>query len=311
MSSKTERRALALVLLLGVSGCPEPEPLLLPPPPPSVIRSMDADAGAGAGPERIETLSAVVFEFDGKAQVLRKGTGEWVDLAFGDAVRVDDQVRTSADGHLEMRFGDARIQVQEGSELALKFLDARAIRADVKGVVSGNATDGGELTFEGRGTGVVAVSNGQLSLDANDQRAVVSSLSGGARLTSDGSTVQLAAGESVTARQGAGLARPSAGGKKVLLKMAWPHQAETNQQVLVVKGKASANARVLVMGRRVEPGADGSFEAKVELKRGPQVISILAIDPLGRKTTEKRKIKKRKITYDPNAPSVRGKVEYK
>lgn len=308
MSSKTERRALAVWLLLGTLGCPDSEPLLLPPPPLSVSPAIASDAGAPAAavavaPIRVQTLDAVVFEFGGKAEVRRGGAGDWVELAVGDAVRVSDEVRTSADGHLEMRFGAARIQVQEGSGLTLKFLEARAIRAEVRGVVSGNAPDGGELTFEGNG--VVAVAKGQLSLDANDQRSVVSSTSGGARLTAGGSTIDVPSGESVTAK-GANLSRSTPVPKRVLLKVDWPKRGETNQPFVLVKGRAGTLARVLVMGRRVEPAADGTFETRVELKRGAQSVSVLAIDPLGRRATDQKK-----ITFDPNAPAVSGKVEYR
>ena len=306
MCSKTERLAIAVVLLIGTVGCPDDEPLLLPPPPLIAMPSIDVDAGTGSGaaaPVRVETLDAVVFEFGGKAEVRRGGQGEWLELAVGDAVRVTDEVRTSADGHLEMRFGAARIQLKEGSELTMKFLDARAIRADVRGVASGQAPDGGDLTFDANG--VVATASGQLSMDSNGRRSVFSSTSGGVRLTSGGATIELKPGESATA-QGGELSRTVTGSKKVPLKIVWPARAETNQQVLVVKGHANPNARVLVMGRRVEAAADGSFETKIELKRGSQIISIVAIDPLGRQATDKRK-----ITFDPNAPSVRGKVEYR
>ena len=313
--SSSERRAVTVLLLLGALGCPEPvDPasLLVPLPPltdaggPLFAAPIAAPADAGLpAPARVETLDAIVFEFGGKAEVRRAGAEDWVELAVGDAVRVDDEVRTSPDGHLEMRFGAARVQVHEGSELTLKFLEARAIRAEVRGLASGDAADGGELTFEGRGTGVVAVARGQLSLDANERRSVASSTSGGARLTSGGSTVDVKAGEQAIA-QGASLSRSGKIPKKVSLSVSGPSQLETNQPTVVLKGRASPYARVLVAGQRVEPAADGAFEAKVALKRGSQSIWIVAIDPLGRRKTEKRQ-----ITFDPNAPTVSGKVEYR
>lgn len=307
MSSRTERGAIAVWLLLAGLGCPDASTPILVEPPPAA-----ADSGIQAPslppglppPTRVETLDAIVFEFGGKAEVRRGGAGDWVDLAIGDAVRVEDEVRTSGDGHLEMRFGEARIEVHEGSELTLRFLDARAIRAEVRGLASGDAADGGQLTFEGKGTGVVAVGNGQLSLDSNDRRSVASSLSGGTTLTSGGTTVELQPGQ-LAMVQGAALTKVPIP-KKVSLKVGWPAQIETNQQALTVKGSVSAYSRVLVAGRRVEAAADGTFQTQVILKEGSQKISVVAIDPLGRRATEKRQ-----ITFDPNAPSVRGKVEYR
>jgi len=298
----------AALLLLAALGCPEPVELA-PLPPATVSPAMAvveiADAGAAAiGAVRVEKVDAIVFEFDGKAEVRRGGTGEWVALAVGDAVRVSDEVRTSADGNLEIRFGDARIQVHEGSELTLNFLEARAIRAQVRGRVSGETPDGGELAFEGGG-GVATGHGGQLSLDANDRRAVASSLFGGASLTAGGATVDVQPGELATA-QGTSITRPAKFPKRVLLSVNWPDRRETNQAALVIKGQTSASARVLVMGRRVEPAADGSFQAEVALKRGSQGVWVVAIDPLGR-----RKREQRQITFDPNAPSVSGKVEYR
>ncbi len=313
MCSRIERPAIAAWLLLWALGCPGSAPPVLIDAPGLTVAApvpLPEDAStapgpdAGAGP-RVETLDALVFEFAGKAEVRRGGTGDWVALSVGDAVRVSDEVRTSADGNLEMRFGDARIQVREGSELTLKFLEPRAIRAEVRGLASGETPDGGELTFEGSG-GVRAVSRGgQLTLDANDRRALASSASGGVQLTVGDETVVVPAGQQAIA-QGTAISRPGKIPKKVALKVGWPAQAETNQAELVVKGRVSASARVLVMGLRVEPNADGTFETRVRLERGAQVIRVLAIDPLGRRASDKRK-----ITFDPSAPTVRGKVEYR
>lgn len=313
MCSRTEPRALALLLVLGALGCPESAaPPLVPLPPLTVAPAAPSppaapeDAGIPLPPEppRVETLDAIVFEFAGQAEVRRAGTGEWVALAVGDAVRVSDEVRTSADGSLQMRFGEARIQVREGSELTLRILEARAVRAEVRGLASGQAADGGELTFEGSGA-VAVVRGGQLSLDANGDRAVASSLSGDASLTSGGATIEVRPGQLATA-QGASIPKRTAIPKRVALQVNWPTEAETNQPSLVLRGKASPSARVLVLGRRIEPAADGSFQTQVALKRGRQSIQVVAIDPLGRRKSEKRQ-----ITFDPNAPSVSGKVEYR
>ena len=305
MCSRTELRALA-ALLLGALGCPEPsEPPLLVPPPPEVTAAIKPAVVAPA-PPKAEQLDAIVFEFGGKAEVRRAGSEEWLTLSVGDAVRVSDEVRTSGDGHLEIRFGEARIQVHEDSELTVTFLEAHAVRAEVHGLASGSTPDGGQLTFEGRGSGVSIVSTGgQLSLDANERRALASSLTGGARLSSDGGTVQLRAGEVSTAEGGA-ISKPVPIPKRVTLAVSWPAQAETNQPALVLKGRASAHAQVLVMGRRVEPAGDGTFEAHVPLKKGSQSVWVLATDPLGRRATDKRQ-----ITFDPNAPAISGKVEYR
>ncbi len=306
MSSRIELGALAAWVLMGTVACPEPaEPQLVVAPPPSVNAPIQPAPVAAPPAPRVETLSAVVFEFGGKAEVRRAGAEEWVALSVGDAVRVSDEVRTSADGHLEMRFGDARIQVHEGSELTLQFSEARAIRAEVHGRASGEI-DGGQMTFEGKGSGVTIVSTGgQLSLDANDKRTWASSLSGGARVSSDGGTVEVRPGQ-VAIAEGGALSRPAPIPKRVSLSVKWPTQAETNQPTLALRGKTSAYAQLLVMGRKVEAAPDGAFETQVPLKKGTQSIWVLAIDPLGRRATDSRK-----ITFDPNAPAITGKVEYR
>jgi hypothetical protein len=60
-----------------------------------------------------------------------------------------------------------------------------------------------------------------------------------------------------------------------------------------------------VQGKPVAQAEDGSFVTEVPLKRGPQRISIVAIDPLGRRGYDTKV-----VTMDPDAPSIQGKVEY-
>ena len=85
-----------------------------------------------------------------------------------------------------------------------------------------------------------------------------------------------------------------------------PAETVTNRPEVTITGRASAWSRVFVGGKKVQAAADGSFSAKVALKRGAQSVLVSAVDPLGR-----RVVRAQQFVFDPDAPSIKGAVEYK
>ncbi len=303
MRSRTDLRAAwPLLLAAGCTCAPSPPPPPPPAPPKAAVSPVASDAGPKApAPER---LSALVLSLGGAVEVLRAGSKEWLALAVGDAVQVGDQVRTAPGGHLELSFGVAQVAVREDSELELTVLTPREVWVSVTGAGEATLPDGkGELSFSA-GDAVASTTGGRLALTFDGATATATALKGSASLTAGGRTVALREGEFATAGQGR-LGKAAKLPKKVSLDVTWPPETETNRAELALRGKASAHARVLVMGRRVETGADGTFQANVALKRGRQTVVVTAVDPLGRKASRSKQ-----FVMDTEAPSIKGAVEY-
>ena len=251
----------------------------------------------------------MVLNFGGTVEVQRAGTDEWVSLKMGDPLRAGDKIRTSADGHLEFAFDVARMKVQESSEVTLKMLDLKMIRAEVTGHAEAEVPEGhGSIALEGRGGNAVAsIKGGRFSLYSDGKGTTsVGSLDGIASLASGSRTVSLKSGEFSAAKGGASPSRPAKIPKRVTLRVSWPTETEVNKSIFSLRGKASVLARVIIHGGTVKSDADGSFVAEVTLRRGTHRVSVAAVDPLGRRAADSRE-----MTFDPDAPDIKGQVEYR
>jgi hypothetical protein len=314
---RTEAATLA-VWFCCTTGCEESRP---PAPPTSsvvpAVATPPADAGtssvdAGAPQPASETpavqvLSALVFSLGGQTEVKRAGHEDWGQLRIGDPIHVGDEVRTSTDGNVVLSFGDPRVKLEPGSEMTLKILEPRRIRATVRGRADAVAGQS-ELVLEGDGSDAVASSTGGRLWLSSDGRgtASISAVEGSASVVSGGKTVPLSDGEFVAVRAGGKMTRPAHIPKRVSVKVNWPHESETNKAILSIAGRASIFAQVSVQGRHVDVSPEGDFVAQVPLKRGSQVIKLAVIDPLGRRAVETRR-----ITFDPDAPDIKGQVKYR
>jgi hypothetical protein len=294
------RSALGAVFLLSCSDPPAPPKPVAPPPP--VVAAVVIDAGVA--PALVEAGEAgTVAKLVGEAQVQRQGTDEWVSLTLGTPIRVGDRVRTSEGGEVELSLGVVRMRVTEESQIELTLLTPRQVKVDLTG--SGEATlSEGEVSFRA-GNAEASAKSGKLSLTFDGESATAAALEGQATLTSGGKSVDLKSGEFSTVRGGA-LGKATRLPKNVALEVAWPEQEETNRTELVLRGKTNPQARLLVMGKKVNVGADGRWEVTVPLKRGKQTVTAVATDPAGRKV-----VRSKSVVMDPDAPSIKGKVEYK
>ena len=304
MRSRTSAAALAGALLaLGCSekAAPPPAPAVQVPAAPPVAAAPALDAGVQV--EHDGTAASVVGITAG-ADVKRQGSEEWVALSLGDAVRVGDQVRTPAGGGVELSFDVARVRVSEDSQLELTMLTAREVRANLSGAGEAELPEGQQELAFGVGAAVASARAGRMALHFDGKTATASAIEGTANFTLGDKTVALRPGEFASVR-GQSLSRAAKLPAAVKLDVAWPQRSETNKSEVSFKGRASPFARVLVAGRRVEAAADGSFEAKVPLKRGKQTVTVVAVDPAGRRVT-----KSKQFVMDPDAPSIKGRVEY-
>jgi hypothetical protein len=244
----------------------------------------------------------LVVKLDGVVEVLHRGTDAWVALAVGDAVQVGDQVRTPPEGSLELSFDVTEIKVHEESVVEISLLEPKEVRVKVNGSTEAHAS-GGQVSLEAGGAAIHS-KGGRVSLAFDGATATASALEGRATVSVGGNSVELTGGEFATAR-GAALSRAAKIPSAVSLEVNWPPEVETNRPTLTVKGRVSPSAKLTVDGRKVVPAPDGTFETHIALKRGRQTIIVVAVDAFGR-----RAVRARQITLDPEAPRIRGAVEY-
>jgi hypothetical protein len=282
------------------------------PPAPDAATAVDAfdagtpDASTVPPATRPTLLPALVLSATGVVEVQRGGTGDWVALKIGDAVVKGDSVRTAGDGTVDLSFDIGRMRVAEGSQVTLEILDPRMVRAQVSGHADAEISAGkGEMTLAAAGSDALLKSGaGRFALTSDGRGSTsAAALEGTADMSAGGRDVSLKAGEFETLHKGK-LTRAKIP-KKVFARGAWPAGLITNRAVLSLVIQASPASRVLVQGKTVEAGENGTYVAQIPLKRGPQKIQIVAVDLLGRRGYDTKV-----VTMDPDAPSIQGKVEY-
>jgi hypothetical protein len=106
---------------------------------------------------------------------------------------------------------------------------------------------------------------------------------GEAQLRSGGRAVVIRAGQQTLSVNGAAPSTPTPIPSSLLLKVAWPSQPATNRRRLVVTGKTTPGAQVVLGGRPVKVEPDGTFRQVVYLREGRQRVSVSARDVSGRR----------------------------
>jgi hypothetical protein len=252
-------------------------------------------------------LKAIVLELSGSAEVLHAGEEEWVRLTLGDPVRPGDAVRTGGDGALSHGFGAARLRMEEGSELQLELFEAQRVRARLEGRAEASAPGSGlTLQIADKGGGLATLAFGRAALRSGLAQTAAAALEGKLTLSAPGGQVELSPGQYSLLQEGQGWGQAATLPARPALRVDWPTRALTNQAELTLKGRGGGLSRVWVQGRPVATAADGSFEAKVRLRRGRQRVRVVAADVLGHKVTRARW-----ITLDPDAPTIRAKVQFR
>ena len=260
------------------------------------------------GTIRTEVAEAMLLHLDGGASVQRGGTGEFVALKIGDAIRQGDVVRTEQGGSVELGIGGKTVALNEGSTMTMSILGAKRVRAEIVGNAVASSSGEGDVELAALGTDAVASSNGgKVALIADGHgKVVATAVQGSARFTAAGKKESLGEGQVSAASKSAPPTRPIAIPRRIKLTVAWPSGDATNRTTLALAGTASATARVWVQGQAVETAADGKFSSKVALKRGRQAVTVVAVDALGRRAAQTHQ-----LLMDPDAPSIQGEVRYR
>jgi hypothetical protein len=281
----TRPRALGVALLAagvvgaGCSSCKSPAPS--PPAPP--VAPVAALPGPDAGPE---APSATVVASMGRAEAKRGPAGAWTELKVGERINAADAVRTEADSQVDLAVRDARLRLHERSELAMKAIGAKSVRARVKGRLEADSIKGREVVeVEAEGSDAVMRSEGSHFAMMADGRGVVAvaSVEGRVNLTAAGKSVDVETGQVSRVKGKAPPEKPTRALRSLLLKIDWPADKATGHASLPLAGVVEVGTRVEVQGRPVEVDHHGFFSTVVSLRDGMQSVAVIATDVLGRK----------------------------
>ena len=298
-----------MVLVIWVCGAAcNPPPAPAPPPSPPPVAPAPTPAPAKLAPPRTEIVEAMLLHLDGDATVQRGGSGDFVALKIGDAIRQGDVVRTGEGATLELGVATRRVVLSERSSLSFLILGAKRLRADVAGHVTASNPGEGSLELGAAGSDAVAsTERGKLALIVDGRgRAVATALEGGGRFSGGGSGESLKEGQMSALGRSNLPGRPVSVPRHISLRVSWPPGSATNRPDLALHGTASATARVWVQGQPVDTGLDGTFVTRLTLKRGKQPVTVRALDALGRRATDTRQ-----VLFDPDIPSIQGQVLYR
>jgi hypothetical protein len=256
--------AAAYVLLLG------PEPAAPPAPAPAAA-----------------VVPLTVAAISGEVTVLR---GDVRTAAVpGATLREDDAIETQVGARVELDGGGYRVWLEEGGRFDVQEITAELARFRLaSGLVSASVQEDARRTveIEGAAGAVARTRGGELSVARSGDALAVGVRSGEAELSSAGSTVALRAGEQSTARAGGAPSRPAPLPASLLLKVSWPTIRTTNERRMVVAGRTTPGAIVVVGGERIEVRPDGHFMHVISLREGPQRLSARAHGVAGSATSE-------------------------
>jgi len=262
-----------------------------------------AAGASGAGPSHTVLVERVV----GNAMLRRQG-GNWQALAAGRRLDRGDAIRTGPFGQIVVRGpGEARLSLWPDGELRLGGDTPQSASYTLEsglltGVVRSRhrtydvGTKGGEahadlksatFTIRADGHGLLAVvtRKGEVGLGAKGDRVVVP------------------AGKQAVALPGATPGDPLPIPTQVFLEADWPDRQTTATHV-AVKGRTDTGAEVRVGGRPVAVASNGTFEADVPLREGPNTVVVLATDAAG----NAKRIESPSITRVAKRPSLKVKA---
>ena len=237
-----------------------------------------AAPAAATAPDRVEVLEA--------SGVLERLRGDrWEPLAPRTALAEDDTLRTGPGARATIAIGDrSRITVSDASQLTVREIAAAVQRLRLtRGRLSVDHQPGGArvLVIESeRGDAVARAGTARFNVLANGAALAVATEAGVVRLQAADRTVDVPAGQQSISFRGTAPTMPSRVPVQLLLRVA--RAARQADGGCTVEGTAEPGAEVQVDGRRVEPGPDGRFSARLE--RGERVArsTVVTRDASGR-----------------------------
>jgi len=243
------------------------------------------------------TVAAVT----GAVSVVRGGVR--TPAALGVALQPDDAIETAAGARVELAGGGYRVSLEEGGRFDVQEITAELSRFRLaSGLVSARVEDDPRRAVEiaGAAGAVARTRGGDVSVARSGDVLAVGVRSGAAELSGAGKTVTLRGGEQSLARAGQAPSAPAPLPASLLLKVSWPEPRTTNERRIVVTGRATPGAIVVLGDDRVEVQPDGRFTHVIVLREGRQRLSARAHGVAGSATSEGPP-----IVLDTRAPDAR------
>lgn len=249
-------------------------------------------AGAGVVGEPLRDPAGARLTGARGAVQVRRGAGEWRDGAAGELLGPDDSVRAGRNAEATLTMGDGvEVRLSPRSELSVRELSEAAARVRLEEGHLTARVEGGKrrvLRVQARGSDAEAESrDGSFGVvtDGHGQLAVATE-TGSVKLSANGASVEVGAGESSTVAAGRAPAAPQATPRSLFLKVGALASTQTNQTATTVQGMTAPGAIVRVGGQATAADARGEFSIKVPLKDGRNELAVEVVDAAGRAQTE-------------------------
>lgn len=223
----------------------------------------------------------------GEVTVVRAGVR--ARAAAGGTLRPDDALETAAGARVELAGGGYTVTLEEGGHFTVGEITAELSRFRLlAGLVSARVQDDPQraVEIEGGPDVVARTRGGDVTVVRDGTYFAVGVRRGRADLTSAGGTVAIEEGHQSEARAGRPPAPPAPLPASLLLKVSWPSPRTTNERRMVVTGRATPGALVVVGGERVEVQPDGRFTHVIVLREGRQTLAARAMGVAGRAASD-------------------------
>lgn len=234
-----------------------------------------------------QALPLGVAEVVGEVTIVRGGVR--ARAAAGDTLQPEDVIETAAGARVAVAGGGYTVTLEEGGRFAVGEITAELSRFHLgAGLVSARVEDDPRraVEIEGAPDAVARTRGGDVSVARAGAVVSVGVRRGRAEFTAAGSTVTLGEGQQSQARAGAAPAPPAPLPASLLLKVSWPAPRTTNERRMVVTGRATPGAIVILGGERVEVQPDGRFTHVIVLREGRQTLTARAMGVAGKASSE-------------------------
>jgi len=224
--------------------------------------------------------TVTVVEVRGEVTVLRAGTQR--PLRAGERLARADRVTTGPGGRARLRLADgSRVALEEGSSFDVGRLttDVAAFRLG-KGLVAADVVVDAARTFRldaPAGTRTETV-GGRFEVGGDETGTTVAAQEGNVTVAAGGARVELGAGQQTRVAPGGRPEDPSAIPRTVFLKVRWPGKTVPSDRQ-IVSGETTPGALVRVGGHTTRAGANGRWQAEVELGEGENRLTVTARAP--------------------------------
>jgi hypothetical protein len=286
------------------------EHLVMTPPKDSVSPNghRTTDSANAANSKRRATMATTL---DAEGAVEHRTPGEtWRPLGIGEAVGIDNEVRTGPSSRARLQLGSqVTVELADNTGINVAQLSetlSRVLLQDGRVVSEVRAAEGFRFRVQVQGN------NSQAETSAGRFGVLRRSGTPAAFAAEQGSVTVTGAGRSVTLQQGeqtfvADNDVPSAPTKlpsSLLLKLGRPPPSRLRARQVQVSGETSPGTIVTIGTTVTAPNESGQFKSTVALVDGPNEIRVQVEDVAGRRQTAKIP----NVTVDSSPPHVTGKV---